>query len=262
MNTSLFPNNIMPPWQFNCAHKEQTIHWNGTDTVERYEKNMQKSSTRDLLHKLGWIDSVVEYAYNSHGYRCKEFDSRPCALALGCSFTEGIGLHTEQTWPHMLASMLDLTVWNLGSGGASIDTVFRILEYYIDSLKPKFIFLLIPPEPRFEYCDIDNGFPIIQISTLGRHESFAKEWLSQSFNGIYNTKKTMLAMEQICAKSNVPLFACSSIGAMDNNTGTFNWNHGHVDLARDLMHPGELYQKYIATVMYSQHQKNIEVATS
>ena len=256
MNNSLFSNN-MPPFQYNYAHREQTIHWNGTDTLELYEKNMQKSSTRALLHKLGWINSVVEYSYNSHGYRCKEFDSRPCALALGCSFTEGIGLYTEQTWPHMLASMLDLTVWNLGSGGASIDTTFRILEYYIDSLKPESVFLLIPPESRFEYCDIDNGFPIIQVSTLGRHDSFAKEWLSQPFNGIYNTKKTILAMEQICAKSNVPLFACSSSGAIENRSV-----YGQFDLARDLMHPGELYQKYIANVMYSQHQANIEFTRS
>jgi hypothetical protein len=256
MNTSLFLNDT-PPYQYNYAHRERTIHWNGTDTLELYEKNMQKSSTHNLLHKLGWIDSVVEYSYNSHGYRCKEFDNRPCALALGCSFTEGTGLHTEQTWPHILSSMLDLTVWNLGSGGASIDTVFRILEHYINRLKPTSIFLLIPPESRFEYCDIHTGFPIIQIGCLGQHDSFAKEWLSQPFNGIYNTKKTMFAIEQICANYNIPLFACSSKGATENHSG-----YGQVDLARDLMHPGELYQKYIADVMYLQHQTNIESTRS
>ena len=256
MDTSLSLNDA-PPYQYNYGHREQTLHWNGTDTLELYKKNIQTSSNYDLLHKLGWIDSVVEYSYNSHGYRCEEFDSGPCALALGCSFTEGTGLHLEQTWPHLLSSKLGLTVWNLGSGGGSIDTVFRILEHYIDRLKPASIFLLIPPETRFEYCDIHNGFPIIQIGSLGRHDSFAKEWLSQPFNSIHNTKKTMLAIEQICAKSNIPLFACSSKGATENRAG---W--GQVDLARDLLHPGELYQKYIADIMYLQHQTNIEFTRS
>lgn len=244
MNTSLFLNDT-PPYQYNYVRRGQTLHWNGTDTLELYKKNLQNNPTHEWLHKFGWIDSTIEYSYNIHGYRCKEFDSSPCALALGCSFTEGVGLHLEQTWPHILASKLDLTVWNLGVGGASIDTVFRVLEHYIDRLNPKFIFLLIPPKERFEYCDIRDLFSIIQPGRLGQHDSFAKEWLTQPFNSIYNTKKTMMAIEHMCAKSNVPLFSFPSQGVIQR------------DLARDLMHPGELYQKHIADVMYSQHQKNI-----
>lgn len=248
--------NDQPPFQYNYGHKSQTLHWNGSDTPALYDKNMQHSVTQNRLRTLGWEDSVLEYSYNSHGFRCQDFDSGPCAVALGCSFTEGIGLHLRQTWPHVLSSKLDLPVWNLGSGGASIDTVFRILEHYIDRLNPQCIFILIPPESRFEFCDIHNGFPIIQVGCLGRHQSFAKEWLAQSYNGIYNTRKTMLAIEQLCAKSGIPLIA------MPSKTDARADQYGQFDLARDLMHPGEIYQKYVADIMHFQYQQTTELTKS
>jgi hypothetical protein len=241
-----------PPYQFNYNHRGLTLHWNGTDHLELYEKHLAKSSTRNLLEHLGWIDSVITYSYNSHGFRCKEFDDRPSGLALGCSFTEGTGLFLEQTWPSILSTMLNTHIWNLGTGGASIDTVFRILDHYIKRLNPKFIFILVPPESRFEYCTFDNGFPVIQALNLGPHESFAKEWLSQPLNGRYNTKKTMLAIEQICEKANVPLFVLPSYDGAVGTDGSARY--GRVDLARDLQHPGILYQKYVADVMNSQIQ--------
>ena len=240
-----------PPLQNNYTYKGSTQLWNGSDQLERYEKNMQTSSTCLLLQKYGWINSAIEYSYNSHGFRCSEFDDKPCALALGCSFTEGTGLHLHQTWPHLLSTMLDFTVWNLGSGGGSIDTVFRIVEHYIDRLNTKYIFLLIPPVNRLEYCDINNGFPVIHPSNIENHKSFAKEWFSQPFNGIYNTKKTLLAIEQLCTKANIPLFTYFSYDALSEYGKGDNRN---TDFARDLMHPGVSYQKYVTDIMHSKFQ--------
>jgi hypothetical protein len=237
----------LPPYQFNYNHKGLTLHWNGTDQPELYEKHMQNPSTRNLLKQLGWIDSIIEYSYNSHGFRCDEFDDRPAGLALGCSFTEGTGLHLQQTWPALLSTMSNTHIWNLGSGGSSIDTVFRTLDHYINRLNVKFVCILIPPEPRFEYCDIQNGFPIIQSGNLGQHTSFAKEWLTQPFNGIYNTRKTMLAIYYLCETLGIPVFSEPSTDAVIGNT-----KFGQTDFARDLMHRGILYQKYIAGLM---HQK-------
>jgi hypothetical protein len=170
---------------------------------------------------------------------------------LGCSFTEGTGLHLYQTWSRRLSSMLDFTVRNLGSGGGTIDTVFRILEHYIDRLNTKYIFLLIPPVNRLEYCDIENEFPVIHPSNIRNHKSFAKEWLSQPFNGIYNTKKTLLAIEQLCAKANIPLFTYCSHDALSEYIHNDTRN---TDFARDLMHPGVSYQEYVANIMYSKFQ--------
>jgi hypothetical protein len=250
MNTSPSLSDQPPP-QCNYPLKGSTQLWNGSDQLELYEKNMQKSSTRDQLQQLGWINSTIEYSYNSHGFRCSEFDDKPCALALGCSFTEGTGLHLHQTWSHRLSTMLDFTVWNLGSGGSSIDTAFRILEHYIDRLNTKYIFLLIPPVDRLEYCNINNGFFVILPANIGPHTSFAKEWLSQPFNGIHNTKKTLLAMEQLCTKANIPLFTYHSY---DAHAEYICNNHNNIDFARDLMHPGVSYQKHVTDIMHSKFQ--------
>lgn len=245
--------NDQPPLQYNYGHSSQILHWNGSDTAALYGKNMQNMLTSKRLLSLGWQDAVIEYSYNSHGFRCQDFYHGPCAVALGCSFTEGIGLHLRQTWPHMLSSKLDFPVWNLGSGGASIDTVFRIMEHYIVRLNPQCIFILIPPESRLEFCDIHNGFPIIQIGCLGQHESFAKEWLAQPYNAIYNTRKTMLAIGHLCAKFDIPIIA------MPSKADARADQYGQFDLARDLLHPGEIYQKYVADIMYQQYQQITEL---
>jgi hypothetical protein len=104
---------------------------------------------------------------------------------------------------------------------------------------------LTPPSARFEYRDIYGGFPIIQYGSFGSHSAFAKEWLSQSYNAIYNAKKTMLAIKQLCNNANVPVFTLSSEDATQGNL----WCN-QIDLARDLMHRGFLYQKEVAEIMY------------
>lgn len=237
-----------PPFHYNYLNKGTTMYWNGSDQPELYKKNMQDTKTRCMLDTLGWIDTTIEYSYNSHGFRCDEFDDRPNAIALGCSFTEGTAIHLDQTWPTYLSKLLGLHVWNLGSGGGSVDTVFRILDYYIDKLKPKFVFILIPPEPRFEYCDVNGHFHIIQPFSLSwSHPGFAKEWLTQSFNATYNTRKTMLAIQQICKNFDVPVVAHPCHGLHDRQLS----NDCSLDLGRDLLHWGPMYQQYVADTMYN-----------
>jgi hypothetical protein len=245
--------NDQPPWQYNYNLRGQTIHWTGTDTMAQYNKNIQNNDSYDLLKKLGWIDTVIDYTYNSQGFRCDEFDQRASAIAVGCSFTEGVGLQKNQTWPAYLADLLDLPVWNLGSGGGTIDTVFRILEHYIVRLNPKVVFILIPPKSRLEYCDTSNGFPIIQVNSHGNHPAFAKEWLTQPFNADYNTKKTMMAIYYLCQNLKIPVFTQSSDGATITNYDSFN----QIDLARDLMHRGPGYQQYIANLMHQSYAMSI-----
>jgi hypothetical protein len=251
MNFSYSPSDLSladaPPYQFNYNNRNMTMHWNGTDSLERYNANIQNKSTKHLLEKNGWVNSVIEYSYNSHGFRCQEFDDRISGLALGCSFTEGTGLHATQTWPFLLAKLTNQHVWNLGSGGASIDTVFRILDHYIGRLNVRFVCILLPPESRFEYRDIENGFPIIQVGNLGNHTGFAMEWLAQPFNATYNTRKTMLAAQQICENLEIPVFVMPSSDAVVENQ-----MYNQIDLARDLWHRGPLYQKYVAEFMYQQ----------
>lgn len=236
-----------PPIQFNFQNRGKTLLWNGTDTESLFKKNMADTTGSNLIKKLGWDRTEISYKYNSHGFRCDEFDGRPCALALGCSFTEGTGLPIEMTWPSLLSKMIDLHVWNLGSGGASIDTAFRTLEFYIDKLRPRAVFLLIPPKNRFEYCDIDNGYPVAHPSHPSqKHQSFIKEWMTQTRNGEYNTRKTLLAMQKLCDNHAVPMLY------VDHEVTEHATRLTTPDLARDLMHRGSLYQMNKADTFFKQ----------
>jgi hypothetical protein len=243
-----------PPYHFNVCYKNKTELWNGMDNRKLFFDHVRDSKSAELLKKLGWTSSNITYKFNSLGFRCDEFDDRPCGLALGCSFTQGVGLPVESTWPYLLSGMTNTHVWNLGSGGASIETVFRIFEYSVKRLSPKFVCILLPPPSRFEFHDSDNGYPILMASDLGLHQSFAKDWLSQDDNGFQNQKKTVLAIERICDLMGIPLTINDSGNGLDNEHIAYN----QLDLSRDLAHRGPLYQQYHAKFMFDRlHKLNV-----
>ena len=241
----LTPPSDSPPRPFNWQYRNSMQYWSGFDQRNQFEKNLKNSKAAQQLQDFGWVKTQITYCYNSHGFRSAEFDSRECGIALGCSFTEGVGLPVESTWPHLLSNLCGTQVWNLGSGGASIETVFRIFEHYVQTLSPTFVCVLTPPPMRFEFNDSSNGFPIIHANQLGNHDSFAKDWLSQDFNGTNNRKKTMLAIAKICELLKIPMVFNYS----EDPNSPF---HAH---ARDLSHPGVEYQHWQAKYMYDQLQQ-------
>jgi len=239
-----------PPYHYHWKYKNSIQYWSGTDQRDLFDKNLKDVRTAQQLRYLGWDTAEITYCYNSHGFRSSEFNQQHCGIALGCSFTEGTGLPIEHTWPYLLSNLCSTQVWNLGSGGASIDTVFRIFEYYVQMLSPKFVCVLMPPPMRFEFNDSNNGYPIIQAHSLGIHHSFAKDWLSQEHNGEINRKKSMLAIAKICHLLDIPLVFTDS----QKNLGTASFSKSRLDLARDLQHSGVGYQKYQANYMFDQLQ--------
>ena len=68
----------------------------------------------------------VVHRYNRYGFRGDDFDirtSRPRVVAVGDSYTEGIGVEEEESWPAVLADRLspdgDVEVLNLGDAGSA-----------------------------------------------------------------------------------------------------------------------------------------------
>lgn len=72
----------------------------------------------------------VAYKMNEHGYRSKSFKdkSKYNILTLGCSWTMGIGLEEEATWPALIADKLQGTLFNYAMYGVS--TSFIAKNYY------------------------------------------------------------------------------------------------------------------------------------
>lgn len=183
----------------------KTLNWIGTDQEETFRKNQSDPVTHERLLKSGWqTDTVIEYRLNSHGFRCPEFDDSPKIIALGCSFTFGVGLHEWQAWPTLLSNEIGRPIWNLSTGSGSLDTCYRVLDNYLPFLNIDCVILCEPSQDRFEIWD---GNIVLNHINPGQArdqtKKFTEFWYSSDKNQILNREKNILSMEYICKKNHV-----------------------------------------------------------
>lgn len=202
---------------------DQTLSWLPSDTHELWQENMKNKKHKEYLQKQGWDkEHAIEYKFNERGFRTHKFDSQTNIIALGCSFTVGTGLEYNQIWPSLLEQHLDITVYNLGVFGLSLDGCYRLLRYYLPSLKPSAVVLCEPPNLRFEiYCN--DHFRTIQHH-LTDYGDWPKEWFSNDFNLKVHREKNLAAFKVLCG--DIPFYMFSDIVYYDD--------------ARDFMHCGPI----------------------
>lgn len=235
------------PWHTWVYHANTVLDWHSSDSESNFKLHTQDPIKRNFLEKFGWLDCKVHYRFNSHAFRCDEFDNRPCAIALGCSHTQGTGLKEQDTWPVKLTERLGLHVWNLGVSGAAYDTVFRLAQFYIPLLNPRFVFVLEPPRTRFEYKS-DNKYKIAAVTNTFPElvdNPYIKHWFLNDENSMLNATRNRLAIAHLSHCHNAKFV---------HGHGIMNW-HDPQDLARDLMHPGALEQQKVVDYMMQQVQK-------
>ena len=121
------------------------------DTKEAWNYNCKHNS--EVVKELNWTEDSIEYKFNSHGFRCNEFNDSPAIMFLGCSLTFGIGMPKESCWTYLVSNMLGLEEFNLGNGGAANDTCFRLANYWIGKLKPEIVFYMVTFDDRLEIFD-------------------------------------------------------------------------------------------------------------
>lgn len=250
----------MIPAQHQNSHlANRTKMWSSRDSEDVYQKNLRDPQQRQLLASNGWIDNFFTYTYNSHGFRCDEFDPNADAfVALGCSFTEGVGLPQEQTWPAILAQQLGTSYWNLGVGGGSADMCFRLANHYLAWLRPKFVVLLCPTPARLEYYG-DSSWCNLQATQVHSYPNdiFLRQWFLNDVNSELNNQKNILAIQALCRNLDIEYYWCSTdswIAGKDDSV-PLTW-------ARDLAHNGvtahRFFVKKIRSAM-SRHQTEIGV---
>ena len=233
---------VTKPGHFNQEVAGTTQLWSGTDSEKRFQENLADPYFNIQLKQLGWIDpGAITYRYNSEGFRCKEFDSRPAGIALGCSHTQGVGVDEDSTWPVQLSQLMGEEIWNLGIQGAALDTCFRILEYWIQQLNVKFVVCFVPGLGRYEV--FRQGW----VNVLPRKKdcpewltAYQKNWVMFEENSNLNQRKNLLAMQQICDQYNVPFY-------YDTNESSPGSDHKH---GRDLLHYGRQGHKKLAEKMH------------
>jgi hypothetical protein len=80
---------------------------------------------------------TVLYSLNKAGYRTHNEINHDCILAIGDSFTFGLGVNSEQRYTNILEQQLNYQVANVSLCGASNDWMSRKLEQLLGFIKPK-----------------------------------------------------------------------------------------------------------------------------
>jgi hypothetical protein len=214
-------------------YANQTLSWLPMDTEKRYLDNLNKNY--DLLKKYNWIGTDISYKFNSYGFRSDEFSHDPGIVFLGCSYTVGVGLPVESTWSHIVSTKLNLKRYNLGIGGASNDTAFRLGHHWIPQLQPKLVIFLSTEPTRTELHTASMVENIGVDEDVYTNSAYYKEWITNQANVDMNYEKNLLAIKQICSEHNIKF-----------RHEKFSNIKKTAQLARDLAHPGIESNKLIA----------------
>ena len=215
------------------------LQWLPSDTEELFIKN--KKEKLQELRSNGWLNTEIEYSFNSYGFRSEEFSTSPSILYLGCSFTVGIGLRVEHSWPYLVSTAMNLKCFNLGIGASSNDTALRLANYYINELKPKIVILLSPFFLRYETMQRQKDGTILCIDH-SINDKTTSDQITCEENGRLNKIKNKLAIQTIAENSNSKFFCY--------DTEAFPM----IDRARDLQHPGIRSNKSFANIVLNQLQ--------
>lgn len=207
-------------------YANKTLNWLPMDTEIRYNTNFKENHNK--LKEFGWDSpsNAISYHFNEHGFRSDDFSHSSSVLFLGCSLTLGIGVPYEKTWAYLVSKSLNLANYNLGIGGGSNDTAFRLGHYWIPKLMPKLVVWKMPDQDRIELLDRNEAHRILMTGkNYSPWADYYKIYVSQNFNGTLNRQKNLLAVTHICQNLNIPLVT------MDNHIPRY-------DFGRDLAHPG------------------------
>jgi hypothetical protein len=205
-----------------------SLDWCISDTLQLYKKNLEENY--QLLEENNWINCHFDYKFNSSGFRCEEFSDNATIMFLGCSNTVGIGLPVDAIWCELVAKKLGMCCANLGQGGASSDTAFRLCQGWIDKIRPKIVIFLQPPGIRWELVDQEmiKFFGSWSITHHNRDlHPYMHRYMLDENNNYFNTAKNIYAIEYLCAQKQIKFLKLQHIGKQ-------------LDLARDLLHYGRL----------------------
>jgi len=220
-------------WHAGKRLANSTSEWLSSDTPESFARMMRHYEHQQYFAEKGWDQpNAITYQLNSEGFRCEEFNADPCIVALGCSYTVGIGLPVESTWPWQVGQVLGLRVVNLAWGGYAADSCFRLAEYWLPKLNPALVVMLAPPVDRVEVLTQKEHMVYMPTNMPPTaSDPFITEWMLNSENSRLNSVKNKLALQQLCKNLHT---TCQTYDANIYMADS----RERLEYARDYMHAG------------------------
>jgi hypothetical protein len=193
------------------AYANLLLNWVGTDRPNNQRAKLDPSF-RSIWEKSGWTDStVIDYQFNSGGFRTDEFDQSLRIMILGSSPTVGVGLHRSQTWSELLSKKINMPIWNLATGTGCLDTMYRVLKNYLPQLNVTMVIEFGGEKNAFEIY-YQNKWNIVNSPTDYSNsdlQSTTNIWYTHLENQQTNQEKNTDAMHWICNQHRVPYYKFS-----------------------------------------------------
>jgi len=121
----------------------KTCSTTGMDAISTTASNKQSGSS-PISFRWATYPYPIVYEYNSKGFRDKEWPANldDVVLCLGDSFTKGVGVPYEHTWPSILQTNSKKHCINLGIDGAANRLLLNIAKQIISEYNPKYMIIM------------------------------------------------------------------------------------------------------------------------
>lgn len=219
------------------------------ESEARFKQNL-------LSQPYNWIyrTEKIYYKFNKHGHRCVDIDQleQDYFLFAGCSFTEGVGLKLERTYPYIVSQHFNRSYYNISLGGSGPDVTLYNLIGFLSQVKhkPNLVIIQWPDFSRFFHMD-KKFYPhyynshdsselyklLVTDDVIERQNLFYREYALQFLKnlGITNVLEYTTQKDYNTVKLQMPAW---------------------IDKARDLSHPGNLTHQSWANSLINTIDKN------
>ena len=239
------------------------------DSEKSFIENQQKFTNWEYSTK------PVRYKVNSFGHRndyeLKDIDT-PYGLAIGCSYTFGVGLNVHDMYSNQLSQRLHIPIYNAGLNGSSnAISCFNTIE--ISRIKPpRFIIFQVTDRHRFPSMKMRHQTIIDQIRHIGpwciQSESHLQTLFTKySQEGIteFNHIFMFISLIQYFRLLNIPIIFVEAIDVLpkffintqmrsllaESRIQYLPWTFVKDDYARDRNHPGSRSHTNMAQQLFS-----------
>jgi len=237
-------------------YNHPSTQWETNDSAGLYQYNLTHQP-QDWYYRT----HAVEYAWNSNGYRCAEWQdiAWPSShVLMGCSYAMGLGVAESDCITNHIVNGV-----NLGQSGTSIQAIqYNTIRLISQGIRPRSVKIIVPDIARFTYWDRDTWHDITparlqdRSGELSRHvrECYAG-WLAVDPNAEQQGYMTAVGVHALWTSVGVP---CDLYQHWAPKNTAFNLGiqlPEPQDQARDIntngfAHPGRLTLQQWSEIIY------------
>ncbi len=226
-------------------------------SLEECEKRINENNKFPRRIALWPRYGEIEYDINSNYFRTDEVKESRDVLIIGCSITAGVGIHEHQMYANNWCRENNYTFYNLAFPGAGFETLYRVLEEYIDIVRPKIVLCCYPftnerREVRYPHKDMivhpyhfQNIIKGDDRSLMNKNRSVLRELFHEQEIAIMR-RRTLNAIRWLCHSKNTQLIEFDGPQTLGNDEG-----------ARDACHPSDkMNERYLTKLRDETRNKN------